>query len=169
MSDIEDLHAFFVHYKCIAELDDHTLRTLELRLADDGLNFRFQRIVEIDDNQSFIAKNVCVGSGDGDAARAAENAVGIESQSAFDEVVAGIAIEQRADAGKVLALDVERWIADNDEAVVLVGPVEESVHQVNGLLFVFRIMDAERIYSKSSGGSNIGCVFAFDVELLAER
>src|SRR5262249_6496047 len=93
---------------------------------------------------------------------------GIESKGALDEVVAGIAVEQRADSGKVLALDVERRVADQNEPLVFVGPVKEAKHQVNRLFFVLGIVDAQRINTESGGSGNVSSVFALHVELLTK-
>ena len=75
--------------------------------------FGRERIVEIDDDERFVGEDVGVGAGDRDAAGAGEGAAGIESQGALQEIVGGVAVEERADAG---TFGFQVGIADDDQA-----------------------------------------------------
>ena len=90
---------------------------------------RFERVVQIDHYQAAVAEHVGVRSGDDDPPSAVQNAVRIESERALQEIIAGIAVEQRADAGRFAF-----WIgiADDDEAFVFVRHVEIGVERMDG-------------------------------------
>ena len=96
-------------------------------------------MVEVNHHQSAITQDVGVGSGDGDASGAVQRALRIESCGALEKVIRRIAVEQRAHA-RALAFQI--GIADDHQALVLVGDVEKSVHQVDGLFFVLLTMSA---------------------------
>ena len=125
-----------------------------------------ERIIEIDDDEAAIAQDVGVGSGNGDPARAVESAAGIEGGCAADEIIRGIAVEQRADAW-IFAFEIR--IADNDQAFVFVGDIEKPVHQMDSLLFVFGIVRAQRIDAERRGRRHGRGVFRLHVQALAER
>ena len=94
------------------------------------------------------------------------DAAGIERRGAADEVVRRIAVQQRAHAG-IAALQI--WIADDDQALFTVGDIEEAVHQMNRLLFVLRLMRAQRVDAQRGRRGHGRGVARLDVELLAER
>jgi hypothetical protein len=87
-----------------------------------------QRVGEVHDFEAAVAEDVGVGPRDGDAARTVELALGVEGRRALEEVVARVAVQQRADACL--------RVSDDDEALVLVADVEEGVERSNRLLFV---------------------------------
>ena len=107
------------------------------RRADFRHDPGLQRMVEINHHQAAIAQDVGVGPGDGDAARTVQRALRIESCGPLEKIVRGIAVEQRAHA-RALALQI--GIADDHQAFVLVGHIEEAVHEMNGLFFVLLAM-----------------------------
>ena len=69
-SDIQNLQSLAIHDKSVAELDGDALRVDQIGRSDFRLHFGRERIGDIDDHQAAIAKDVGVGSGDGDPARA---------------------------------------------------------------------------------------------------
>ena len=101
--------------------------------------------VEVDHDESIVREDVSEGASDGHAACARQDAVGIEGDGALPEIIGGIAVEERANAG---AFRLQIGIADDDEAFFLVSDVEVAVEQVNGLLFVFGQLLAQRIDGK---------------------
>jgi len=94
-----------------------------------------------------------------------EEAVGVEGEGALKEVVVGVAVEEGGDAGLVLL--IVQGVADDDQAFLGVGEVEERVEQVDGLFLVFGEVLARGIDGERAGGADAGGVFALDVELLA--
>ena len=103
------------------------------------------------DDEILVGKDVGEGSCDGDAAGAGEEAVGIEGEGALEEIVAGIAVEERADAGQLCPSiwGFEIGIANDDKALFAVRAVKKAVHHVDGLFFVFGKLLAKRIDAKS--------------------
>ena len=112
--------------------------------------------MQIDDNESDIRADVGVVADDADGSRAAEDAVRIERDFAFQKVIGRIAVEQRSGT-------------DGDQALFAIGDVEVGIHGVDGLLFVFGVLLASRIGSGRGGCGDSGGVFRRDVKLLAQR
>ena len=69
---------------------------LQERLADDVVDLRVLRVVEVDDDQAGVAADVGVGADDRDAAGAVEHAVRVEGHLALEEVVERVAVDRRA-------------------------------------------------------------------------
>ena len=151
VGDVEGLQAVAVYDERAAELDSDAARIFEVGSADGGGDFRFERVVQIDDDEILVGKDVGEGSCDGDAAGAGEEAVGIEGEGALEEIVAGIAVEERADAGQLCPSiwGFEIGIANDDKALFAVRDVKKAVHHVDGLFFVFGKLLAKRIDAKS--------------------
>ena len=163
LGDVEDFEAVGVRDKSVAELQRDAGGLVQV---GDGLeDFGVERVGELDDDETLVAENEGAGAGELDAVGAGENAAGVEGGAALEEVVGGVAVEQRGDAGAVV---LEVRVADDDEAFVLIGDVEEAVEQVDFLLFVFRDLDAQGVKREGGWGGDGGGVFGFDVEALAE-
>jgi len=128
VGDVEGLQTVAVDDERVAELDSDAARIFEVGSADGGGDFRFERVVQIDDDEIFVGEDIGEGSGDGDAARAGEEAVGIEGEGALEEIVAGIAVKERADAGQLCPFiwRFEIGIADDDEALFAVRDVKKA-------------------------------------------
>ena len=161
MSEVKDLQALAVGDEGIAELHGDAGGRDEFGRGDLGGDLRMQRVGELDDFEAAVAEDICERSGDGDAARAVEFAFGVEGRGAFEEVVARISVEQRADAGL--------GVADDDEALVLVGDVEEGVERGDRLLLVFLDLYAQRVERQRGGRGDGGGELRLEVEALAER
>ena len=74
------------------------MRIIERLGANDRSDARSERIIEIDDDERFVSKDVSVTTRDGNAAGAGEDAIGIEGQGALEEIVGRIAVKGRANA-----------------------------------------------------------------------
>ena len=142
IGDVQNFHAVAVHDERVAELYGDAAGFVQRRRTDRRGYLRGERIVEIHHNQSFVGQNVCVCAGNGNAARAGQNATGIESERALQKIVRRVAVEQRAYAGDVR---FQVWIADDDQAFFFISGVEKTVSQMNRLLFVFRQLPAQRV------------------------
>src|SRR5260370_27220035 len=93
---MEKCKANAINDKGVAELHGDSARIVENGRADDGGDARDERIVEVDHDESFVREDVSAGAGDGDAARAREYATRIEGDGALQEIVCGVAVEERA-------------------------------------------------------------------------
>ena len=91
----------------------------------------------------------------------------VERSGATDEIVRRIAVQQGAHAGKIFL--VLEAVPDNYQPLVFIRSVEETVHQMDILLFVLRIMSPKRIDAKSGRRCNRRRVFALYVKLLPPR
>ena len=67
---------------------------------------------------------------------------GLKASGALEKIVGGIAVEKRSDAG---AFGFQIGIADDDQAFFFVGDVEKTVEKMDGLLFIFGELLAQRI------------------------
>src|SRR5438552_3504478 len=83
----------------------------------------------VDDREAFVSEDVGKGSGDGDATRAGEEAVGIEGEGALQEIVGRVSVEKSTDAGH---FGFEIGITGDDEAFFAVRDVKKAVHQMDG-------------------------------------
>lgn len=140
--NVKNFQAVAINDEGIAELHGDATRIVESGCADVGGNARSERIVEVHHDESFVRKDISEGPGDGDAARAGEYATWIEGDGSLQKIIGGIAVEERADAG---TFRFQVGIADDDEAFFFVSDVKEAVEAVDGLLFVFRQLLAQRI------------------------
>src|SRR5215469_3567382 len=95
---IQNFQPFTIDNEGVTKLHRDALR-IDQRWSPEGQRYsRFQRIVQIDDNQAAVAKHVRECSRDRDLPRAIQNAIGIECQRSLEEVVRKISVEQRADS-----------------------------------------------------------------------
>src|SRR6266404_5484370 len=140
--NLENFQAVAIDDEGISELYGDAAGITESGRADVGGNARGERIVEVDHDEGFVREDISEGASDGDAARAREYAVRVERETALQEIVGGIAVEERANTG---TFRFQVGIADDDEAFFFVSDVEVAVEEVNGLLFVFRQLLAQRI------------------------
>ena len=108
---VENFQAIFVGDEAVAELHGNPGWPAQLRRADPGGDLGRRRIVQVNHHQSGVAQNIGVHAGDDDAMRAVELAVRIERQRALQEIVARLAIEQRAYSRR---MRFGRSIADHD-------------------------------------------------------
>ena len=121
LRNVENFQSLAIHHECVAELNGDSARIVQMRARRfPRRRCGFSGSFKSTTTKPAIAKHVSVRSGDGDAPRAIEDAAGIESQRALQEIVARIAIEQRADAGSFAF-----WIgiANDHEALVFVRDV----------------------------------------------
>src|SRR5215469_4600610 len=166
VGDVENLHSLSIDEECITELDGDGAWIVQFRAGDRGGNLGSERIVEVDDDEGLIGKNVSKCSGDGDAASAGEGPFWIEGQGTGQKIVCGIAVEERSDA-QTFRLQIA--IANDDEAFFLISDIEEAEEEVDGLFFVFGNAGAQGIYAQSCGRSNRDRVFRRQIETLAKR
>ncbi len=75
---VQCLQPVAVHYKRIPELNRNPARIIQIRCADGRGNFGREGIIEVDDHEGFVGKDVSKCSRDGDAMRTGEDAVRIE-------------------------------------------------------------------------------------------
>src|SRR5260370_753227 len=61
------------------------------------LAFSGENLIEVGRDEGFVREDISEGAGDGDAARGREYAVRVERESALQEIVGGVAVEERAD------------------------------------------------------------------------
>src|SRR5271157_704892 len=94
MGDIQYLQPFFICDKSVTELNSNSRGSDEIWGADLCRDTGVQRIVQIDYDQTCVAKYVGINTGDGDTACAFECAVGVEGERSFEEVVARLTIKQ---------------------------------------------------------------------------
>src|SRR5262249_359975 len=111
----DDLHAFGVANEGVPELDLNGARIFDVRLTDFADDAGTERVVDVHYYQTAIAGDVGVRSRNRDVVRAVENAVGVPCQSAFEEIVGRVGVEQRRHA--------RFRIADHDQPFVPVGRV----------------------------------------------
>src|SRR5436309_11058974 len=104
-----------------------------------------RRVGNVDDKKSARRCQVKTMSGGGDKGSASQNAVGIKTNglALFQEIIVGISIDQSGD------------IAD-DKSLFAVGDVNESVKQIDRLLFVCgnvlpRGIERERARQRKAG------------------
>ena len=95
--NLENFQAVAIDDEGISELYGDAAGITESGRADVGGNARGERIVEVDHDEGFVREDISEGAGDGDAARAREYAVRVERESALQEIVGGVAVEERAD------------------------------------------------------------------------
>lgn len=79
--------------------------------------------------------------------RAGKDTVRIEGESAFQEIIGGIAVEKRSDARTFRS---EVGIANDDQSFFFVGDVKKTVKEMDGLLFVFEELLAKRVDAEGS-------------------
>ena len=91
---------------------------------------------------------------------------GLKASARFRKLLAGIAVEQCSHPGR-LALQVR--IADDDQPLVFVGHVEEAIHQVRGLLLVYRIVGTQRVHRQRARRRNRLRILRGHVESLPQR
>ena len=132
----------------IAELDSDAAGIMERGRADRCGDTRSERIVEIHRHESLVREDIGERSGDGDAARAREQATRIEGDGTPQEIIGGITVEERSNAG---TLGFQMGVADDDQAFFFIGDIEEAVEKMDRLLFVFRQLLAKRIHSERRG------------------
>ena len=99
MGDINDLQAVAVHDESVAELDRDAAGIIQRRSPDLRRDLRRERIIEVHHHQPPVAKHVGEGADESNAASAVQMPVGIEGQRPLQEIIVGIAIEQRATPG----------------------------------------------------------------------
>src|SRR5216683_2854693 len=166
LGDVQNFQAVAIHDERVAELDRDAAGIVELWSADGRGDARGEWIVEGDDDESFVGEDVGKRSSDGDAARAGEDTARIECEGALQEIVSGIAVEERANAG---TFRLEIGIANDDEAFFFIGDVKETVEQVNGLLLILRQLLSQRINAERGGGCNGEGIFRWNIKFLADR
>src|SRR5207248_11726164 len=102
--------------RAVAELHSDPSRLAQLGSADFGSDLGRGGIVQVNNHQTGVAQNVSVHTDDDDAMRAVELAIGIKRQRALEEIVARLAVEQRAYPGRVR---FRRGVAADDQSSVL--------------------------------------------------
>src|ERR1017187_539760 len=124
---VEHLEASTVNHEGIAELDSNTAGIFESGSADLRGDLRLQGVGKIHHHQATISEHVGVDTGKGDTPSAGQSAVRIEGERPLQEVVRRVAVEQGSDPRR-FALEV--GITNDDKAFILVGYIEEAIHQV---------------------------------------
>src|SRR5262249_47076732 len=105
---------------------------------------------------ALVAADIAVVAGERDVASAAQQAVRVVGQVALEVVVQRIAVEQRTGA-------------DQDEALILVANIDESIQQRDGGVLVLLVVIARRVGRQRRRSTGILGVGRLDVELLADR
>jgi hypothetical protein len=126
IGDVDRGEAGVVGDKEIAELQCGRANALQ---RDHSFELRFQRIVEIDDDEARVGGDVGVMAAQHDVARAVEDAILVPRDRARHEVVLRVAVGQCVDVGENQTLDGvgERRIAvDRVERLLLI----RHAHQV---------------------------------------
>ena len=119
------------------------------RLADRGCHHRVFWIIERDNHEACVARDISKSAHDCDCPRTFENVVGVEGQLATQEIVERVAVQERTGRNQ-------------DQPLIAVGDVEIAVHRVNVLLVVVRLMLASwvrghcrgRGYRRGIGGAH---------------
>src|SRR5436853_6656116 len=83
----------------VGEWDRQAAGIMERGRADRRGDTRTERIVEIHYHESLVREDIGERSGDGDAARAREQATRIEGDGTPQEIIGGITVEERSNAG----------------------------------------------------------------------
>src|SRR6266850_1219878 len=133
IGNVQNLQSVTIHNKRIAKLQRDAARIVECGRANAGSDTRSKWIVEIHDDQSLLREDVRIGARDRDPASARQYPVGIEGQSPLQEIVGGIAVEQRANAG---TFRFQIGVANDDQAFFFVRDVQEAIEKMNPLLFI---------------------------------
>src|SRR6266446_3890639 len=145
---VENFQPVMIDDERVAELHTNAAGIVELRSADGRGDTRSERIVQVDDHECFVREDVSKRSSDGDSPRASESAARIKRQGALQEIIGGVAVEERANAG---ALRFEIWVAHDNKPFFFVRDVKEAVERVDRLLLVFRQLLAKRIHGERRG------------------
>ena len=155
-----------VDHKRIAELDRYASRFVQERRPDFCGDSRLEWIVEVHDDQSTIAEDVSERSGNRNAACTIQLPFRIKGQRTFEEIICGIAVEQRSHT-RTLTLEIR--VANDHQTFVFIRNIKEAVHQMDGLLFVLLAMRPQRIHSQSCRRRNRHGISGRQVEALSQR
>src|SRR5204863_209744 len=112
-----------------------------------------------------VGEHRAVGHADANSGRIVQLAVGVVG---LDEL-GGFGAFDVDDVEAGFVLFVVEGVADDDEAFLGVGEVEEGVEEVDGLFLVFGEVLAGGVDGQGAGGADAGGVFAVDIETLAQR